>query len=68
MRHPAPLPKAGPIEVTIHVIDMTVKALLLQRKELAAQLPKRQHRPKRAYLWDPSTHDRIHFEKEEETL
>jgi hypothetical protein len=62
------LPQAGPIQVAIHVIDLAVKELLVQRKELAAQLPKQQRRPKKTYLWDPLTHTRIPIVKEEEHL
>lgn len=65
MRHPAPLPKAGPVEIAIHVIDQAVKELLLQRKELAAQLPARRRRQKKAFLWDPANHNRIVFKKDE---
>lgn len=66
MRAPRPLKPAEPAEIALHVIDETIRELLKQRAELAAQLPRRRrHEPTRPFIWDPTTHTRRYLRKEE---
>lgn len=66
MRAPRPLKPATPAEIALHVIDETIRDLLKQRHELAAQLPRRRrHEPTRPYIYDPTSHTRRYFKKEE---
>lgn len=65
MKAPRPLKPATPAEIALHVIDETIRDLLKQRHELAAQLPRRRRRePTRPYIYDPTSHTRRYFKKE----